>query len=532
MNESSARQVLMLQAFETARPASPNWSDEDRDWATRLALQDGAEGANAASADMASFISARARHAMQRLGPREPGAQTWLARRVWRARWVAWAALAGFVVGVLADSIGSGQRINLLAPPLWGVLAWNAVVYLLLLGHALARPLTRTARPGYLVRLTQRALRFGRSLPGPGSASASASAPAPAPAPASGSASASASAIGSARALQTFATLWLRCSAPLSAARATALLHAVAAALALGLIAGLYLRGLDYRAAWESTFLSAASAHAFLAAGLAPAVALSGIALPDSAAFEALRSVHGGAAPGASAAPWIHLMALTLLGFVVLPRGVLALVGAGHARWLASHVELPLGDAYFQRLANQLSGNAAHVVVLPYASTPTAQAALGLRALLAPALGDGLQLHIAPTTAFGAEDDAVAVIAAGTTLAIALFELSATPEPESQGRFVQQLAARAPAGAATVLVVDEAGFKQRFGHDAKRLAQRRGAWRSFAEAFDTVAVCVDLAAPDPAAGSNAVEAVQAVHSDQANPALQRAMRSPVARAAP
>ena len=502
MDEAAAREVLMLQAFETAQPASPNWSDEDSAWASRLALQDG-------SADAPTFIAHRARHAMQRLAPREPGAAKWLAWRLWRWRWVAWAMLCGVVVGILADSIGSSQRINLLAPPLWAVLAWNAVVYLLLLGRGLARLLMRKTRPGSLVRLMQRALRFGRGLPGMGISSASASA--------------SASASGSAPALRTFASLWLRCSTPLSAARAATLLHAAAAALALGLIAGLYLRGLvlDYRAAWESTFLSAASAHAFFATVLAPAVALSGIALPDASAFEALRSVHGSAAPGASAAAWIHLLALTLLGFVVLPRAVLALVEALRARWLARHVELPLGDAYFRRLTNQLSGNTAHVVVLPYASTPTAQAALGLRSLLAPVLGDGLQLQIAPTTAFGAEDEPAAPIAAGTTLAVALFELSATPEPDSQGRFVQQLAARAPAGVATVLLIDEAAFKQRFRADGQRLAQRRDVWCGFAEGLGSVPVFVELAGIDPAAGP------QPSHAEQA---LQIALRSPVGRA--
>ena len=487
MDEDSARAAMLLQAFETAQPPSPSWSDDDRAWATRLALQDNA-------ADAEAFIARRAHHAMQRLGAREPAAAKWLAQRLWHGRWVGWAVLAGLVAGGLADSIGGSQRINLLAPPLWAVLAWNAVVYLLLLGHALARLLARSTRPGSGVRLMQRMLRLGRRLPGAQAASASAG--------------------GSARALQVFASAWLRASAPLSAARASTLLHAAAAALAVGLIAGLYLRGLvfDYRAAWESTFLSADAARAALATVLAPASALSGIALPDAAGFAALREVHGSSAAGAPAAPWIHLLALTLLLFVVLPRSVLALVDALRARWLAGRVALPPGDAYFERLARQHRGDVAHVVVLPYASTPTAQAALGLRALLAPVLGDGLQLRIASTAAFGAEDEAGAALDAGTTLAIALFDLSATPEAESQGRFARQLAVRAPAGAATVLLVDEAGFKQRFGADSTRLAQRREAWRVFAEALGTVPVCIDLGAPDLALAARA---------------MQQAMRAPV-----
>ena len=498
MNEDSARAVTLLQAFETAQPPSPGWRDEDRAWATRLAMQDGAAGVDA-------FITRRAHHAMQRLAPREPAAAQWLARRLWRSRWIAWAVLAGLVLGVLADSIGSSQRINLLAPPLWAVLAWNAVVYLVLLGHALARLLMRKTRPGSLVMLTQRVMRLRARLPGAGSVSTSAS--------------------GSAPALQLFARLWLRLSAALSAVRAATLLHAAAAALALGLIAGMSLRGLvlDYRASWESTFLSADAAHAALAFVLAPAVAVSGIALPDAAVFEALRSVHGSVVAGASAAPWIHLLALTLMLFVVAPRTLLALVGALRSRWLARRFALPMGDAYFQRLARLQHGDVARVVVLPYASTPNAQAALGLQAVLGPALGDGLKLRIAPTAAFGAEDDvggAGTSLDAGTTLVVALFDLSATPEAESQGRFVQQLAARAPAGAATIVLVDEAAFKQRFSGDPMRLTQRRDAWRVFAEALGTVAVCVDLDAPD---APNATGAVRA---------LQSALRSPVARAAP
>ena len=154
MNEDSARAALLLQAFETAQPPSPSWSDDDRAWATRLALQDNA-------ADAEAFIARRAHHAVQRLGAREPAAAKWLARRLWRGRWVGWAVLAGLIAGGLADSIGSSQRINLLAPPLWAVLAWNAVVYLLLLGHALARlPLPVDARQTFACRQCELAAAF------------------------------------------------------------------------------------------------------------------------------------------------------------------------------------------------------------------------------------------------------------------------------------------------------------------------------------------------------------------------------------
>lgn len=470
MNEAAAREVILVQAFETAQPVPTGWSEEDRAWATRVALDDAGPGGPEA------FIARRAHHAMQRLGPREPAAANWLARRLWRGHWAVWAALIGFAAGVLADSIGGSQRINLLAPPLWAVLAWNLTVYVLLLGHGLARLLMRKTQTGGLVKLTERVLRFGRGLPGPSSVGAAAS--------------------GSAKALQGFAGEWLRTSAPLSAARATTLLHVAAASLAAGLIAGLYLRGLvlDYRAAWESTFLSAVNARAILSAVLAPAVALSHIVLPDAATFEAMRSVHGVAQTGAPAGPWIHLLALTLLFVVVLPRSVLALVGAARAYWLARHLALPLDHPYFQILVRARQGEVARVFVAPYASTPGAQAGVALRSLMAKVLGDTVQIEIADTLAFGAEEDAAVEPPAGTTLAAALFDLAATPEPENQGRFARLLAAHAP----TIMLIDEAAFVQRFKADPARIAQRRDAWRVLAVALGTTPVFVNSDAMDEA----------------------------------
>ena len=311
-------------------------------------------------------------------------------------------------------------------------------------------------------------------------------------------------------------------SAPASAIRAAVLLHAGAAAIGLGLMAGLYTRGLvlDYRAAWESTFLSAGAVHAILSVLLAPASLLSGITLPDVAGFDALRSSHAAipgtpGAPGAPAAPWIHLYAWTLLLAVVLPRSALAAVACLRARWRVRHVDLPLTDAYFQRLRLQQFGGTAHVQVLPYAQAPSAQAVLGLRTLLTGVLGDALQSTVEPTVPFGAEDDEAAwpALQASTTLLLALFDLTATPEPQNQGRFMEQLVARAPAGAATILLVDEAAFRRRFGtandSDNARLQQRRDAWQSTAQAFGSLPVFVNLEAPqgqDFAAAQRALQA--------------------------
>ena len=472
MNEERAREVTLLQACETAQPPHPAWSDDDRAWATRLALEEGAGDRPDA------WLARRAHHALQRLVPRLPGAQRWLRRRVWHDQWIAVGVALGLVLGLLADAIGSSQRINLLAPPLWGVLAWNGVVYLLLLGQLFARAARRPTRPGLLVRWTQRAMRFAPWRQA-----------------------------GAARGEPGYLRLWLQRSAALATSRATTVLHAAAAALALGLIGGLYLRGLvlDYRADWESTFLSAGAAHAVLATLLAPASALSGIALPDVAAFDALRTAHGSTAPAASAAPWIHLLALTLALFVVLPRTVLAVLAAIRSRWLAARFPLPLDEPYFQRLLRLRNGDIARVRVQPYALAPAAGAADVLRQVLTPVLGDGTQVDLLPAAPFGAEDAPVPPLPADTTLAAALFDLSATPEAEHHGRYARHLAGAAPAGAVTVVMVDETAFRQRFGADSTRLAQRRDAWRHFGEAMGSLPIFIDLDTPDPLGAGRAVQ---------------------------
>ena len=483
MDERSAREVTLLEAFETAQPASPSWSDDDRRWADRVAL----EAATPGSAP-AAFVATRAGHALQRLAaPREPALARAGARPAWRAGGFVAIALIAFVLGIVADAIGSGRRINLLAPPLWGVLVWNLVVYALLI----VLPLVRLARrgpvlPGPIVRAAEALLRVRQRLP-------------------------RASAGGGAGAVRRFAALWLARSRGLALLRAETALHTGAAALALGLVAGLYARGLvlDYRAGWESTFLDAATAHALVAAVLGPASALAGIPLPDAASFAALRIGPDAPGAGAPAAPWIHLIALTLGLVVVVPRVVLALACGLAAAWRSRRFALPLDEPYFQRLLRLGGGGAARVVVLPYAATPSPQATLGLRALLAATLGARLDVRIAPLVPFGAEDAAPSDIGADTTHAIALFDLGATPEAEHQTRFLRTVAAALPKGAVLGAIVDASAFARRFAGLDSRVAERREAWRVWGEGAGTAVLTVDLEAADAASAEPFLQAALA-----------------------
>ena len=477
MNEHRAREATLLEAFETAQPPSPSWSDDDRRWADRVAV-DASPVGTAADA----FVALRAGHAMQRLGAREPALARYVARPAWQRGSTAVIALVAFGLGVVGDVIGGGQHINLLAPPLWGVLAWNAVVYVLLLAMPLVNAVRaarqQTVRAGVLVRVAEALLRVRQRLP-------------------------RASAGGNAAAVRGFAALWLARSRRLALLRGQAALHVGAAALGVGLVAGLYARGLvlDYRVGWESTFLGAEAAHALVTTVFGPAAVFAGIALPDVATFTTLQTVSGrsvaGGAVGAPAAPWLHLVALTLLLFVVLPRLLLALGCAVRVAWRAQHFVLPADAPYFQRLARLGRGGAAHVVVFPYATTPSPQATLGLRTLLGEALGGRIEVLVAPAVAFGGEDETMPrPIAPDTTHAVLLFDLGATPEAEHHGRFVDAIGAVLPAGAVLAVLVDSTAFERRFAGLGTRLAERREAWRLWGESVGLVPVPLDLEAPD------------------------------------
>jgi len=490
MNERHAREVSALEAFETARPQAGTWSDEDRAWADRVALE-----AVAPDASADAFVAERARHALQRLGPREAALQRMLGSRTWRSAWVVAIAAIAFALGVAGDAIGSAQRINLLAPPLWGVLLWNAAVYVFIVVWPLVRLLRRRpSRPGPLVRATEALLRSRRVLP-------------------------RASAGGSATALRRFATLWFERSRSLAALRAETVLHAGAAALALGLVAGLYARGLvlDYRVVWESTFLEPPAAHALVTTVFAPASELSGIAMPDAAGFAGLRVAHGQTVGGAPAAPWIHLIALTLFGFVVVPRTLLALGCGALAAARSRRFRLPLDEAYFQRLARLRKGGPARVSVHPYGIAPTPQATLGLRALLAAALGPRLELEFAATVGFGREDEAAPQVDPACTHVVALFDLGATPEAENHGRFVRTLLDVAPGGTPVAAVVDASAFVRRFASVGERVAERRDAWRGWGEASGAAPVVVELEAANAADAAGELEAAFASARERAVP---------------
>jgi Protein of unknown function (DUF2868) len=273
-------------------------------------------------------------------------------------------------------------------------------------------------------------------------------------------------------------------------------LHAAAAGVAVALIAGMYLRGMafDYRVEWGSTFLDTESVHTFLSWLLAPALWLSGSELPDVAQMEALRDASGLARADASAAPWIHLYAIMLFITVVVPRTLLACWSGWQAHRMSERFALSFDEQYYRNILRARRNDPIRIQVLPYAQTLADDAQQSLRRILALAFDNSPQIEFAGTTPLGSEDDLGSLRAnlANTTHLVALFDMTATPEPEYHGAFLSALTgARAP----VIVVVNESGFASRFRDYPQRLVERREAWTAFCNTVHTNPLFFDLVSP-------------------------------------
>jgi hypothetical protein len=234
-----------------------------------------------------------------------------------------------FVVGMILSMLDGGRSISIFALPLVGLIAWNLLVYILLLAgtrgertdskHAtwfgsLYARWVRSRIDGLLGHST----RFNAPL-APG--------------------------------LRRFAGDWWNIAQPLFTVRARRLLHLAAALTGLGLVVGYYVRGLVLRsgAGWESNhFVGPQSAHALLVVLYGPASLLSGVAIPSADTVGALRW-SAGSSGGGDALPWLHLIAWTVGLYIVLPRLVATLLSTVGLWRLSRRLALPAGLSGYVR---------------------------------------------------------------------------------------------------------------------------------------------------------------------------------------
>jgi len=462
MTLSQLAKVLLVQACEEHDPEHkfilryerepPRHGSDPRDQA---AAEDPARAGETRVIERAEQISGR----LTQKYPALTSAFTVLQIKTPLALLIGCAVVGGF----LADPIGPAGHINLLNFPLLTLLLWNVVAYIgLLYNMILPRPSRDRSQPGlpglveWLIGLDMKR-RLNRlssdRTQGPEEAQ------------------------WIATSLASYTGRLLHNVRDLLFTHVRGMLHIAAAALAIGVIAGLYLRGFSflYQAGWDSTFMEAEGVHTFLSILFAPASLILGTPVSG---VEAIADLRGMAK--ANAAIWIHYWAVTTGLFIILPRTLLAAAAWRHKTRLADALHLPSDEPYFRRLLNPYRGKGLHVEVLPY-SHRVKEADDRLMAFLSDGFGVLADLHVGKSVQYGDRPPPFPVDSDRGLCAVALFNVAQAPE-ETHSEFLEELKATIQRRGRPnmLLVLLDCGVYSQIDHE-KRLKERCQAWATLAK---------------------------------------------------
>jgi hypothetical protein len=327
-DEPLARRMVLVQAIETSDTQGKLLSPVERDEIDRLALQATSQGAPVVAAHVEAFLRERTQQVLRVLENRDPALALLQQHRPWVHRLAMIAFVAAVVFGAATDRIANPHRVDLLSLPLLLIVAWNLLVYgVLLASYMLQRRSHKSpAATASFMQWAEGWRGWHRRA-------------------------------GALRTKVTaeFMRRWYGASAALNAQRWRKVLHLAAAGWALGIALSLFTRGLvvEYRVGWESTFLDASQVHAILRVLLMPAMALfpfQPFSVQDIAALQF--SQGNGAVAGAR---WVYIYVTLLAVVVIVPRLALALFAAWRERVLSRRIVLPLTGPYYQRLLAMLN---------------------------------------------------------------------------------------------------------------------------------------------------------------------------------
>jgi hypothetical protein len=327
LDEASARQLVLVRAIEDVDTQGKLLSDVEREQLERDALASSRPASGVV--DHAEYLQQRARRMLAAVENRNPRVAALQDPEPWRHWIMAGLPLAACLVGAAVDRIDNPHQVNMLSPPLLGVIAWNVAIYLMLVASMLLPQRMAPQLP--LARLQ----RWVTGVPGNGRRT------------------------GRLRTdiLARFQQQWLQATGAQQWLWGKQLLHLCAAGWAVGLMMSIVGGGVvrEYRVGWESTLLGVEQVHGFLRLLFAPVVAL----LPfDAFTVGDLQRMafRSGAAIGVEEARrwiWMYIALLALL--VVLPRLVLAAVAAGRRRSQGRAVRIDLRDPYFVQVLARVS---------------------------------------------------------------------------------------------------------------------------------------------------------------------------------
>ena len=480
LDEEAARDVLLVRAIESEDAAAGVLTRDDRQYTTSVALNSTRLGETSDRRQTAAFLAQRAGLALDRLVGRYPMLQR--ARNLTRwPRFLNWGLpLGALFIGLATNGI-EGDRLNILAFPLLGMLVWNLAAYAWLLlswVRGLIGGVKRIRAPpiiSWMLRPVSAHLAGHPTLE---------------------------------RGVMRFGRDWATVATPLTRSRLTRTLHLSAATFAVGIVAGMFVRArylAEYTAGWAGTWEGAeGEIAALLNVVLGPASALTGISLPT---VERLGELRGA---GENAGDWLTLWMVTAALFVIVPRLLLALGSFLRSVQLRRHFEIP-HDFYVRRVVRDAVGRPRTVRVVPYSFDLTAQSKDKLKRLLVDALGEKTTVETDTAIAYGDEDEWIARQAdelANADQVIVLFNLASTPEAENHGALVDRLRQRLNREAELMVLVDDSSFTHKLRGQAsalRRLEERLQSWRAVLARSDIDPIRVSLDSTDEADAARALE---------------------------
>ncbi len=241
--------------------------------------------------------------------------------------------------------------------------------------------------------------------------------------------------------------------------------NAVAVGLAVGVIAGIYLRGLvvEYQAGWESTLLDSAAVSAFLHVILSPSAWVIGLSIPGPEQIAVLRIVAGQG--GGEAKVWLHLWSASVALWVIVPRLGLALA------------------AISKSLRHQQTSAPTQPATLPammvsYCLPEAEQRSQQLASKVAAATSWPLQIVDTQLIAYGEEEKAAVIAADSAQAAVVLVGIASTPEQETHGKLLDLLS---QSFQKLAVVLDDQPW-QHGRASTQRIASRIKAWQEMVPA--------------------------------------------------
>jgi hypothetical protein len=477
MNATEFFKILLVQALEESDPHGRHLPLSTRHHATQQARdQHGFSSDHSLEANLA-FLTKRTEIMWAFLNKAFPAlAQSWNSFQVDIPTVLV--AIPALGAGLLINGLGESQRVNLLNFPLLLLLLWNCGIYLSIALMPLLKSSVKTTWLDTAARsLAKLAGIWGhRSWP-----TGNFSDPSVVP--------------WVQEATKRFMTLWWPHVRPVWTRRLRQLLHLGAACMALGIVLGLYIRGLalDYQASWESTFLSANQVQVLLHTLLGPAAWLLQYSFPDVSEVVSLQAPQHG-----PAASWIHMWAVTALAVIVIPRTIMAWMCQRSLNQTRQTFVVPMHDPYFMHLLAPNRGQGVHVDILPYSYQPSPEAKDFLDLGFLDIFGNLATIEWQQALPFGQESPTWPEVSTPTRTIAVIFNAGQTPEGEVQGEWLHTIQTQmntAIKGSRLLVLLDEEPYSQTI--DETRLSERRQAWQRLGNQYHIQIVPFDKNTTSP-----------------------------------